>query len=73
MDKELTVPKWGSDSLAENTPNASKHFSPKCLLKPESFGFLKRSSLWVSVVHALKHDRNKANDTSFLKSTSDKT
>ena len=39
-----------ADSLAENTPNASKNFSPICLPKPKSFGFLKKSSLWVSVV-----------------------
>ena len=34
MDKELTVPKWvlSADSPAENTPNASKNVSPKCLL-----------------------------------------
>ena len=32
-----------ADSLDENTPNASKHFSPKCLPKPKSFGFLKKS------------------------------
>ena len=37
MDKELTVPKW-----AENTPNASKNFSPKCLPKPKSSRFLKK-------------------------------
>ena len=36
--------------LAENTPNASKNFSPICLPKPKSFKFLKKSSLWVSVV-----------------------
>ena len=32
-----------ADSLDENTPNASKHFSPKCLPKPKSFGFLKKA------------------------------
>ena len=37
MDKEFTVPKW-----ANNTPNASKHFSPKCLPKPKSSRFLKK-------------------------------
>ena len=26
--------KMGADCLAENTPNASKNFSPKCLPKP---------------------------------------
>ena len=45
MDKEFTVPKW-----ANNTPNASKHFSPKYLPKPKSSRFLKKSSLWVSLV-----------------------
>ena len=40
----------GADSLAENTPNASKSFSPKCLPQPKSSRFLKKSSLWVSVV-----------------------
>ena len=49
MDKE---PKWVADSPAENTPNASKNFSPKCLPKPKSLRFLKKSSLWVSVVRA---------------------
>ena len=33
----------GAYSPAENTPNASKNISPKCLPKP-------KSSLWVSVV-----------------------
>ena len=41
-----------ADSLAENTPNASKDFSPICQPKPESFEFLKKSSVWVSVVRA---------------------
>jgi hypothetical protein len=50
MDKELTLPKIGADNLTENTPNASKNFSPKCLPKPESSRFLKKSFLWVSVV-----------------------
>jgi hypothetical protein len=39
--------------FAENTPNASKHFSPICLPKPKSLKFLKKSSLWVSLVRAL--------------------
>ena len=39
-----------ANSLAENTPNASKNFSPICLPKPKSFEFLKKSSVWVSVV-----------------------
>ena len=33
----------GADSPAENTPNASKNFSPKCLPKPKSSGFLKKA------------------------------
>ena len=45
----------GADSLAENTLNASKHFSLKCLLKPKSSRFLKKSSLWVSVVRDQIH------------------
>jgi hypothetical protein len=39
MDKELTVPKKGADSLAENTPNAPEFIRPICLPKPESSGF----------------------------------
>ena len=42
--------KMGADSLAKNTLNASTNFSPICLPKPKSLGFLKRSSLCVSVV-----------------------
>jgi hypothetical protein len=45
--KELTVPKW---VLAEITPNVLNNFSPKCLTKPKSSGFLKKKSLWVSIV-----------------------
>ena len=48
MDKELTVPKW--IVRPKNTPNASKNFSPKCLPKSKNSRFLKKSSLWVSVV-----------------------
>ena len=33
----------GADSLAKNTPNASINFSPICLLKPKSLGFLKKA------------------------------
>ena len=54
MDKELTVPKW-----AKNTPNASKNFNPKCLLKPKSSRFLKKSLFGQSVVcdmYYLKED-----------------
>ena len=52
--------------MAENTPNASKNFSPICLPKAKSFKFLKKSSLWVSVVRGSnvydqeKISRNKA-------------
>ena len=42
--------KMGADKLAENTPNAPKCFGPICLPKPKSLGFLKKNSLWVSVV-----------------------
>ena len=40
----------GADSPAEKTPNASKHFSPKCLPNPKSLFFFKKSSLWLSLV-----------------------
>ena len=52
MDKvhSLHCIKMGADSLSENTPNASINFSPICLPKPKSLGYLKKSSLWVSVV-----------------------
>ena len=42
MDKGLST-KTGADNLAENTPNASKHFSQKCLPKLKSFGFFKKA------------------------------
>ena len=32
MDKGLTVPKMGADSLAESTPNAPEFICPICLL-----------------------------------------
>ena len=35
--------KMGADSLAENSLNASKKFSPKCLPKPKSLKFLKKA------------------------------
>ena len=38
----LQCTKMGADSLAENTPNASKKFSPICLPTPKSFGCLKK-------------------------------
>ena len=40
-----------ANSLAENTQNAPQNFSPICLPKPKSFKFLKKSSVWVSIVH----------------------
>ena len=51
MDKELTLPKW----VLINIPHASKYFSPKCLPKPKSFKFLKKNSLWASVVRVHVH------------------
>ena len=50
IDKELTVQKCMLIvcSLAKNTPNASKKFSPKCLLKPKSFLGV-RSLWWLSL------------------------
>ena len=42
-------------TLARNTPNASKNFGPICLPKPKSFEFLKKSSVWVSVVRVCKY------------------
>ena len=44
-----------ANSLAENTPNTSNNFSPICLPVPESFEFLKKSSLWMSVVRGHEH------------------
>ena len=41
MAKEPTVPKMGADSPAENTPNASNNYSPKCLPIPENSRFKK--------------------------------
>jgi hypothetical protein len=46
----------GADSPAENTPNASKNFSPKYLPKLKSSRFLKESSLWVSVYRGVLHN-----------------
>ena len=42
-----------ANSLAENTPNASKKSSLICLPKPKSFECLKKSFFWVSVVRGL--------------------
>ena len=43
MDKGLTVPNWVLIfSSAENTPNDPKIFSPICLPKHKSLGFLKK-------------------------------
>ena len=39
MDTGLTVPKMGTDSLAENTPNAPEFICPICLPKPKNSGF----------------------------------
>ena len=55
MDKEFTVPKW-----AENNPNALKIFGPICLPKPKNFEFLKKSSLWVSVVRGGKYSKRES-------------
>ena len=44
--------KMGADSPAENTQNASKNFSQKCLPMPKIFEI---SSLWVSVVREPQH------------------
>ena len=52
MDKELTVPKWVL-IVRPKIPQMPKKFQPKCLPKPKSSRFLKKSSLWVSVVRAL--------------------
>ena len=41
--QETHSTKMGADSLAENIPNASKNFSPKCLPKPKSSRFLKKA------------------------------
>ena len=43
--------KMGAGSSAENTPNASKSFCPKCLPKPKSLMFSEKKALWVSIVH----------------------
>ena len=37
--------KMVADSLAENNPNVSTHFSPKCLPKPKCLGFFKKKPL----------------------------
>ena len=57
----LTVPKWVliSDKSAKNTPNAPNIFGPICLPEPKSLGFLKKSSLQVSLVRAPQHCRKK--------------
>ena len=45
-----------ANNLTENTPNASKNFSPIWLPKPKSFKFLKKkNSRWVSVVRGLRN------------------
>ena len=45
-----------ANSLAGNTQNAPQNFSPICLPKPKSFEFLKKSSLWMSIVRGFYHD-----------------
>ena len=44
----------GADSSLENTPNVSNIFSPIYLPKLKNLRFLKKSSLWVSVVRGTK-------------------
>ena len=39
-----------ANSLAGNSQNARQNFSPICLPKPKSFEFLKKNSLWMSVL-----------------------
>ena len=52
-------------SPAENTPNASKHFSPKCLPKPKSWKFLKKAlSLWVTIVRGFKQPTEESSHSS---------
>ena len=55
LDKKLTLPKIRGDSPAENTQKPSNNFSPKCLPKPKSSRFLKKSSFWVSLVRGLDY------------------
>ena len=61
--------KMSADSPAENTPNASKNFSPKCLPKPKSSRFLKKKlslgvrSLWLQNIYSslwlIRNESNK--------------
>ena len=45
--------------LAENTQNAPTFFGPICLPKPKRLGFLKKTSVWVSVCdHYQPHVKN---------------
>ena len=37
--KDMDCSKMGTESLAENTPNAQKHFCPICRPKPKSSEF----------------------------------
>ena len=39
----------GAESLAQNTPNASKNFSPKCLPKPKFFFSLLYNILYLFI------------------------
>ena len=43
-------------SLAQNNPNGSKNFSSICLPQPKKFEFLKKNSLWVSVVRGCTYE-----------------
>ena len=45
MDKESHSTKIGADSWAENTPNAAKHFSQKCLPKPKKLKSFEKKTL----------------------------
>ena len=45
-----------TDSLAENTPNASKKIQPKVSAQAQKFEIFEKSSVWVSVVRAHLHE-----------------
>ena len=58
----------GADKSAKNTrvseykiyPKCPPNFGPFCLPKPKSFEFLKKSSVWVSVVREQKYQTKKS-------------
>ena len=50
MAKDLSVPKWVLIVQPKIPHMPQKNFSPKCLRKPKSSRFLKKSSLWMSVL-----------------------